>query len=137
MCLPSLQSGEGLSDDLQRIASLIDSVVRCKDTSNECYGHRLKVDFEESQIQMRFCVKPNVDAELDKSKQKSPSLLGGPVGICVCIERSLLHGLPDLMTKVAEEELQRMNYLVSECNVIYYPQVGWLLVSRLDSNGAV
>ena len=34
-----------------------------------------------------------------------------------------MHGLPDLMTKVAAEELQRMNYLVAECNVIYYPQV--------------
>ena len=28
----------------------------------------IKVDFEESQIQLRFCVKPNVDAELDQSK---------------------------------------------------------------------
>ena len=44
--------------------------------------------------------------------------------VCMYVERSLLHGLPDLMTKVAEEELQRMNYLVAECNVIYYPQVG-------------
>ncbi len=26
-----------------------------------------QVDFEESQIQLRFCVKPNVDAELDQS----------------------------------------------------------------------
>jgi len=40
-----------------------------------------------------------------------------------CPERSLLHGLPDLMTKVAAEELHKMNYAVSECNVIYYPQV--------------
>ncbi len=40
-------------------------------------------------------------------------------------ERSLLHGLPDLMTKVAAEELQKMAYQVSECNVIYYPQVSW------------
>ena len=38
-------------------------------------------------------------------------------------ERSILHGLPDLMAKVAAEELQRMDYQVSECNVIYFPQV--------------
>ena len=27
-----------------------------------------QVDFEESLIQLRFCVKPNVDTELDKSE---------------------------------------------------------------------
>ena len=89
------------------------------------------MDFEESQIQFRFCVKPNVDAELDKSE--SLHLAHTHTYTCmymhVHVERSLLHGLPDLMTKVAAEELHKMNYMVSECNVIYYPQVrtprGW------------
>ena len=33
------------------------------------------------------------------------------------------------MTRVAAEELHKMNYAVSECNFIYYPQVnGYLFV---------
>lgn len=37
------------------------------------------------------------------------------------------------MTQVAAEELQKMNYLVSECNVIYYPQVRIYNMQRTDN----
>ena len=59
-----------MGEDLKRVASLIDSVVSCVWCQSE-YPSVLvcpQVDFEESDTQMRFCVKPNVDPELDKSE---------------------------------------------------------------------
>ena len=49
--------------------------------------------------------------------------------VCVCMYvwvyavKELYNGLPDLLTRVAHEELQRFPGL-SECNVTYLPQVG-------------
>jgi DNA mismatch repair protein MSH5 len=74
------------SEDLHRIASLITKVV----------------DFEESSVQQRFCVKSHVDEELDKLKE-------------------LYNGLPDLLTRVAHEELEKLPG-IAECNVTYLPQ---------------
>ena len=31
-----------------------------------CYAYGVQVDFEESSVQQRFCVKPHIDEELDK-----------------------------------------------------------------------
>ena len=36
----------------------------------------------------------------------------------------MYHGLPSLLTRVAGEELERLGEAVSECSVIYLPQVG-------------
>lgn len=72
------------------------------------------VDFEESKVVGRFVVKPNVDAELDDKKRT-------------------YNGLPDFMTKLAAEELERLSDEIQECNVIYLPQLGYLLaIPRLD-----
>ncbi|XP_078316540.1 mutS protein homolog 5-like isoform X2 [Crassostrea virginica] len=72
------------------------------------------VDFEESKLVGRFVVKPNVDAELDNKKRT-------------------YNGLPDFMTKLAAEELERLSDDIQECNVIYLPQLGYLLaIPRLD-----
>lgn len=72
------------------------------------------VDFEESKVVGRFVVKPNVDAELDDKKRT-------------------YNGLPDFMTKLAAEELERLSDDIQECNVIYLPQLGYLLaIPRLD-----
>ena len=69
------------SDDLHRIASLITKVVSLKIPYAQgrlkyvcmcvCVYVRMwvcvyQVDFEESSLQQRFCVKPHVDEELDK-----------------------------------------------------------------------
>ncbi|KXJ15947.1 MutS protein-like 5 [Exaiptasia diaphana] len=66
------------------------------------------VDFDESVEQNRFVVKPGVDPVLDEKKRT-------------------YNGLPDFMTKVAREELNKLQASITECNVIYLPQLGYLL----------
>ncbi|XP_070564390.1 mutS protein homolog 5-like isoform X2 [Ptychodera flava] len=66
------------------------------------------VDFEESTILNKFVVKPNVDKDLDEKKKT-------------------YNGLPDFMTKVAREELKKLSDEIQECNVVYLPQLGYLL----------
>ncbi|XP_014674149.1 PREDICTED: mutS protein homolog 5-like [Priapulus caudatus] len=66
------------------------------------------MDFDESVVQNRFVVKLGIDEELDNKKKT-------------------FNGLPDFMTKVAGEELKRLDERVEECNVIYLPQIGYLL----------
>jgi DNA mismatch repair protein MSH5 len=68
----------------------------------------IEVDFEESNIQNRFVVKPGVDSDLDEKKHT-------------------YNGLPDLMTRVASMELTKLDNEVEECQVIYVPQLGYLL----------
>lgn len=76
------------------------------------------VDFEESSSQGRFVVKAGVDSGLDERKRT-------------------YSGLPDFMTKVAKEELDRLSDEITECNVIYLPQLGYLLaipkMERMES----
>eukprot|EP00731_Ephydatia_muelleri_P019153 Em0011g1193a len=66
------------------------------------------IDFGESSLHNRFVVKPNIDSELDEKKQ-------------------LYNGLPDLMTQVAEEELAKLPDYITQCTIIYVPQLGFLL----------
>ncbi|XP_066299080.1 mutS protein homolog 5-like [Branchiostoma lanceolatum] len=66
------------------------------------------VDFEESTVHNRLVVKPHVDPELDEKKRT-------------------YNGLPDFMTRVAREELGKLDDSITECNVIYLPQLGYLL----------
>ena len=42
---------------------------------------------------------------------------------CRVLEKRTYNGLPDLMTKVAGEEMNRMSDNIAECKVIYMPQV--------------
>ncbi len=52
-------------------------------------------------------------------------------------EKRTYSGLPDLMTKVAREELNRLSDDVTSCNVVYLPQVccfsGESYISYYDS----
>ncbi|XP_033111357.1 mutS protein homolog 5-like [Anneissia japonica] len=66
------------------------------------------VDFDESVAQNRFTVKEDVDPELDHKKRT-------------------FNSLPSLMTQVAREELNSLSSDIEECNVIYLPQLGYLL----------
>lgn len=66
------------------------------------------VDFDESHATGRFIVRPNVDPDLDTKKRT-------------------YNGLPDLMTQVAKQELSKLSEDIHECNVIYLPQLGYLL----------
>ena len=43
------------------------------------------------------------------------------------IEKRIYHGLPDLMTKVAREELNELGDEIDECNVMYLPQVLYII----------
>ena len=43
--------------------------------------------------------------------------------LVVVLEKRTYNGLPDLMTKVAQEEMDNLNEDVPECNVVYLPQV--------------
>ncbi|XP_076335549.1 mutS protein homolog 5-like isoform X2 [Tachypleus tridentatus] len=70
------------------------------------------VDFEESVNQDHFVVKPGVDEELDQKKRT-------------------YNGLPDFMTKVAQQELSQLSDGIKECQVIYLPQLGYLLAVPL------
>eukprot|EP00117_Sycon_ciliatum_P044016 scpid29967/ scgid31801/ MutS protein homolog 5 len=62
------------------------------------------VDFRQSVDQNRFVVKPGVDPQLDEKK-------------------NTYNGLPDFMTVVAEQELAQLDSSITECSVIYLPQV--------------
>ena len=39
------------------------------------------------------------------------------------LEKRTYNGLPDFMTKVAREELNKLSSSITECNVVYLPQV--------------
>ncbi|KAK6178854.1 hypothetical protein SNE40_011344 [Patella caerulea] len=73
------------------------------------------IDFDESSTQSRFVVRPNVDADLDEKKRT-------------------YNGLPDFMTKVAREELCKLNSDITECSVIYLPHLCYLLAIPKSEN---
>ncbi|XP_067137660.1 mutS protein homolog 5-like isoform X3 [Centruroides vittatus] len=87
---------ETFTSDLCRISSLINKII----------------DFQESDNQNHFVVKPGVDERLDYKKRT-------------------YNGLPDFMTKVAQKELEKLSSEIQECNVIYLPQLGYLLAIPL------
>ncbi|XP_052776091.1 mutS protein homolog 5-like [Mya arenaria] len=66
------------------------------------------VDFQECSIQGRFVVKSGVDEQLDQKKR-------------------VFSELPEVMTKVALDELNKLEDYVTECSVLYMPQIGYLL----------
>ena len=70
------------------------------------------VDFEESKHQNRCVVKPSVDATLDEKKQ-------------------IYASLPELLTRVAREELESLGNEIDRCNIVYLPQIGFLLTTPL------
>ena len=71
------------------------------------------VDFEESQGQRRTIVRPGVDDELDESKRT-------------------YDGIEDLLSQVAVHVAQQVPVeLDAQCNVIFFPQIGFLISIRL------
>ena len=69
---------------------------------------RQVVDFPASLEKGSFCAKPCVSVELDELRRR-------------------LHGLPDLLQVVAEEEKERLPKEVGACVVSYIPHVGYLV----------
>ncbi|KAG1692580.1 MutS 5 [Nymphon striatum] len=74
-----------------------------------------KVDFDESLEKSRFTVKFGVCEEIDNSKYFKH------------LKKRTYSGLPDLLTRVARNELDRLDQDIEECNVVYLPQLGYLL----------
>ncbi|XP_061144174.1 mutS protein homolog 5 [Syngnathus typhle] len=83
---------ERFSDDLQYIASLISRVV----------------DFENSVVENRFTVKPNIDPAIDEKKRK-------------------MAGLSTFLSDVARRELAHLDPRFTSCCVVYIPLIGFLL----------
>ncbi|XP_069799845.1 mutS protein homolog 5 isoform X2 [Dendropsophus ebraccatus] len=85
------------SSDLLYIASTINKVV----------------DFEESEREKRFCIKPQIDPIVDEKKRR-------------------MQGLPEFLTEVARKELETLDKQIPSCSVIYIPLIGFLLcIERL------
>ncbi|XP_049586797.1 mutS protein homolog 5 [Syngnathus scovelli] len=83
---------ERFSDDLQYIASLISRVV----------------DFENSVVENRFTVKPNIDPAIDEKKRQ-------------------MAGLSTFLSDVARRELTHLDPRFTSCCVVYIPLIGFLL----------
>ncbi|XP_021941355.1 mutS protein homolog 5-like, partial [Zootermopsis nevadensis] len=66
------------------------------------------VDFKEAEVQNTFVVKLGVDEDLDRLKQNCG-------------------GIPDLMSSVAQEELNHLPPYIKECALVYIPEIGYLL----------
>ncbi|KAF7314371.1 DNA mismatch repair protein 5 [Mycena kentingensis (nom. inval.)] len=80
-------------------------------------GNRINeiIDWEESTIAGRVCVRPNIDEDLDHRKH-------------------IYHGIDSVLSKVAEKVCQTVppDYAMS-LNVVYFPQLGFLIcVPMLD-----
>ena len=44
-------------------------------------------------------------------------------------EKRMFNGLPEIMTRVAEEEMRCLSNDITECHIIYLPQVGIKVIS--------
>ncbi|KAF2354228.1 DNA mismatch repair protein MutS C-terminal [Trinorchestia longiramus] len=86
------QIGESSSKDLHRAAFLIQRIF----------------DFDASEREARFVVRPGVDTQLDAKKQR-------------------FNGIGAIMRDVAQLELERLPPEVESCCIIYLPHVGYLL----------
>jgi DNA mismatch repair protein MSH5 len=81
-------------------------------------GRRISetVDLEKSAEQSRTVILPGVDKELDRLKRT-------------------LDGLDDLLNKVAAKLSEKMpSDLRASLNVIYFPQIGFLITVPIDPN---
>ena len=65
-------------------------------------------DEESSEDKGRFVIKSGVDLRLDE-------------------QRRLHNGLPDLLHRVMQEEIERLPDAISVCTMIYVPRLGYLL----------
>lgn len=79
------------------------------------YVDQLKIDFEESETQHRTIVSPNVDPELDELKRR-------------------YDGLESLLSEASKALENRITVLHASLNIIYFPQIGFLISIIADSD---
>ncbi|WKX98111.1 hypothetical protein Q1695_013644 [Nippostrongylus brasiliensis] len=98
-----------------RFLKALNTPLNLLDGEMECFGDTLAetmavlsamVDFPESHLENRLVVNFGVDPELDREKE-------------------LYRRLPGILTKVAQEESDRL--CVDTCSVAYVPMIGYLL----------
>ncbi|XP_046389067.1 mutS protein homolog 5-like isoform X2 [Ischnura elegans] len=91
-------------------AKIFEKISDCATEDLQQVAHYIYsvMDFDESEAQNKFVVKMGVDEELDKLKQKHM-------------------GLSNLMSKVAEQELESLPPEVTECSLMYLPEIGYIL----------
>lgn len=70
----------------------------------------LKIEFNESNIINSISIKNGIDFDLDRKKHT-------------------FECLPDILTHIAEEEIECFNGEINECSVIYFPQVSYKLLN--------
>ncbi|KAM7286876.1 mutS protein homolog 5 [Ixodes scapularis] len=102
ICQSSLTPSDGI-DVLKKMASLsVVDLLRVASLVEKIH------DFEGSQAAGRFVVNRGIDSVLDERKR-------------------IYNGLPDLLTRIAYQELDRLDDRIPECQVVYLPQIGYLL----------
>ncbi|KAK8778906.1 hypothetical protein V5799_019755 [Amblyomma americanum] len=104
-------SSNGHVDILKKMTSLrIEDILRITALIKKTF------DSEESQVAERFVVNRGIDSTLDEKKR-------------------IYNGLPDLLTRIAYGELEKLDPEVTDCQVVYLPQIGYLLTIAHDAPG--
>ncbi|KAH6940958.1 hypothetical protein HPB50_011104 [Hyalomma asiaticum] len=58
------------------------------------------------------------------------------VAVCVRLrEKRVYNGLPDLLTRIAYGELEKLDPEITDCQVVYLPQIGYLLTIAQNAPG--
>lgn len=110
ICHSSLSS-EGSIDILVKMTSLqIEDLLRITALIKKT------LDFAESQAAERFVVNRGIDSTLDEKKR-------------------VYNGLPDLLTRIAYGELEKLDPEITDCQVVYLPQIGYLLTIAQGAPG--
>lgn len=117
-----LQIHDSMSDELYRIGQSINTIM----------------DMEESEKIKRFVVSPGIDSSLDGSTNYI-CLLFYCVFLFILnflyIEKQEYNGMQDLLTSVAQLELDDLPSMIGQCTVNYVPEMGYMLAVPLwDDN---
>lgn len=102
-CHHSLSSSSRIDILLKMTSLRIDDIMRITAVIKKT------LDFEESQAAERFVVNRGIDRDLDEKKR-------------------IYNGLTDLLTRIAYGELEKLDPSITNCQVIYLPQIGYLLM---------
>ncbi|RDD47879.1 MutS protein-like protein 5 [Trichoplax sp. H2] len=100
-----------LSQHLPQSIPLFQEIVKiCTTGTNQNLAKIISdtIDLQESKKQKRFIIRPGKDTQFDN-------------------DRRTYNRLPEILTKVASKELERLDNQVHECSVIYLPQLGFML----------
>ncbi|CAO1628487.1 unnamed protein product [Parajaminaea phylloscopi] len=77
------------------------------------------IDWEQSKMEGRVCIRPGIDRQLDEW-------------------REMYAGLPSLLSSVADALRDRYTFEeAGKMNVVYFPQLGYLVVMRFDQSHQV